>query len=204
MPRWYESVPAVSSHNAPMAEMLSVSREHRSRLMEGMAHAVSRKGYADTTIADIVAEAGVSRRTFYEHFTSKAECLTALYEAASHNALKVLRDAIDPSHGWQTQVESALRAYLGCMASNPVLVRTLFVEILHLGGEGLEARRRVNRELAAFIVQTVRGGVTPQLAMAIVGGINELVLEYIEQDKVARLQDLVDPASRLVHAVTGQ
>jgi AcrR family transcriptional regulator len=67
------------------------------RLLEGMAHAVADKGYADTTIADIVREAGVSRRTFYEHFAGKAECLVALYEAASHNALKVLRDAIDPA-----------------------------------------------------------------------------------------------------------
>ena len=61
-----------------------------------MAQAVAAKGYADTTIADIVREASVSRRTFYEHFSSKAECLVALYEAASHNALKVLREAIDP------------------------------------------------------------------------------------------------------------
>jgi AcrR family transcriptional regulator len=61
-----------------------------------MAHAVAAKGYAETTIADIVREAGVSRRTFYEHFSTKAECLVALYDAASRNALKVLREAIDP------------------------------------------------------------------------------------------------------------
>ena len=85
---------------------------HYSRLLEGMAHAVAAKGYAETTIADIVAEASVSRRTFYEHFGTKAECLIALYEAASHNALKVLREAIDPSHGWEEQVERALGAYL--------------------------------------------------------------------------------------------
>jgi len=182
------------------------NREHRSRLLEGMAHAVSRKGFGDTTVGDVVGEAGVSRRTFYEHFESKAECLVALYEAASHNALKVLRDSIRPGHAWQTQVDAALRAYLGCLASNPVLVRTLFIEILHLGAEGLASRRRVNQEIADFIVRTVNddGGasITPKMAMAIVGGINELVLEYIEQDKVARLEELVEPASRLVHLVT--
>ena len=187
-----------------MAELPVTQREHRARVLEGMAQAVSRKGYAETTIADIVAEASVSRRTFYEHFASKAECLVALYEAASRNALQVLRGAIDPQHGWQAQVENAMRAYLGCMASNPALVRTLFIEILHLGAQGLQARRRVNRELADFIVNTVRGSLSPKLAMAIVGGINELVLDYIEQDKVGRLEELVEPASELIHAVTGQ
>jgi AcrR family transcriptional regulator len=192
-----------------MAEVQVLNREHRARVLEGMAHAVSRKGYADTTIADIVAQAGVSRRTFYEHFESKAECLIALYGAASHNALKVLRDAIDPKQPWPTQVERALRAYLDCLGSNPVLLRTLFIEILHLGAEGLEARRRVNRELADFILHVVNGAgrdssITRDMAMAIVGGINELVLEYIEQDKLTKLGDLVAPASRLVHLVTRQ
>ena len=38
--------------------------DHRTRLLQGLAQSVATKGYADTTIADIVREAGVSRRTF--------------------------------------------------------------------------------------------------------------------------------------------
>lgn len=190
-----------------MNETAEVISEHRHRLLEGMAHAVAAKGYGDTTIADIVREAGVSRRTFYEHFSTKAECLIALYEAASHNALKVLRDAIDPSHEWQTQVEQALAAYLGSMAANPVLLRTLFIEILGLGAEGLQSRRRVNQEIADFMLVAINGSegkeepLSPRMAMAVVGGITELVLQYIEQDRVAHLQELVEPSSRLVRAV---
>jgi AcrR family transcriptional regulator len=183
--------------------------EHRNRLLEGMAHAVAAKGYADSTIADIVREASVSRRTFYEHFSTKAECLIALYEAASYNALKVLRDAIDPRHEWQAQVEHALGAYLGRMAQNPVLMRTLFIEILGLGSEGLAARRRVNQHIADFMLGVVNQGAAPGqpalsagMATALVGGINELILEYIEQDRVAQLPELVAPAAQLVRAVT--
>ena len=192
-----------------MAETEAPIHEHRSRLLEGMAHAVAAKGYADTTIADIVREASVSRRTFYEHFTSKAECLVALYEAASHNALKVLQGAIDPAQPWQAQVEGALTAYLGCMAANPVLMRTLYIEILGLGPQGLAARRRVNQEIADFMLRVVNGaqgkGTPPlsrQMAMAVVGGINELVLEYLEQDKLDRLAELAVPAGALVRAAT--
>ena len=183
--------------------------EHRSRLLEGMAHAVAAKGYAATTIADIVREASVSRRTFYEHFDGKAECLVALYEAASHNALKVLRHALDPSQPWDTQVEQALAAYFGSLASNPVLMRTLYVEILGLGPAGLAARRRVNDEIAGFMLDVVNGGrgrrqpLSPQMAMAVVGGINELVLDCIERDRVPHLPDLVGPSAQLVRAVTG-
>ncbi|WP_227494264.1 TetR/AcrR family transcriptional regulator [Ramlibacter pallidus] len=180
--------------------------QHRSRLLEGMAIAVGRKGYAETTIADIVREASVSRRTFYEHFATKAECLVALYEAASHNALKVLRQAVDPARDWQEQAERAIGAYLSVMAANPVLMRTLFIEILHLGPEGLAARRRVNAEIADYMVAVVNGGrggghVSPQMAMAVVGGIHELVLQAIEDGKAEELPQLTQTAAELVKAV---
>lgn len=183
--------------------------KHRSRLLEGMARAIAEFGYGNTTIADIVREASVSRRTFYQHFSSKPECLTALYGAASHNVLKVLKEGIDPTHEWETQIESALAAYFGAMAANPVLMRTLYIEIMHLGDEGLEARRRVNREIAEFMMRVVNvpGRIKPlstQMAMAVVGGINELILEYIEQDRVVHLRELVGPACELVRAVTGE
>jgi AcrR family transcriptional regulator len=189
----------------------SPDSEHRHRLLEGMAQAVASKGYPDTTIADIVKEASVSRRTFYEQFDAKADCLIALYEAASHNALKVLQGAVDPALDWQAQVEKAMNAYLGCLAQNPVLLRTLFVEILGLGAPGLAARRRVNEEIAQVILKIINSGegsrklkapLSPAMAMAIVGGINELVLEFIEQDRVKDLPQLVQTSSELVRAIT--
>ena len=40
------------------------------------------------------------------------------------------------------------------------------------------------------------------MAMAVVGGIHELILQYIEQDRVAQLLELVEPSSQLLRAVT--
>jgi AcrR family transcriptional regulator len=181
---------------------LSTTQEHRGRLLRGMAQSVAEKGYADTTIADVVREAGVSRRTFYEQFRDKPECFIALYEAASRNALQVLRDAIDPAHDWEQQVERAIRAYLQCMAGNPLLMRTLFIEILGLGAEGLDARRRMNQEIADYMRAVVGARkVTPGLAMAVVGGIHELVLQAIEDGKVDELPRLTATACALVRAV---
>ncbi len=189
----------------------SIGTEHRARLQEGMARAVAAKGYADTTIADIVREAGVSRRTFYENFADKAECLTALYESSSANALAVLRGAINPQSDWQAQVEQALTAYFGALACNPVLLRTLFIEILGLGMPGLAARRRVNQQLVDLMLEVVnnrpgaplrKAPLQPMMAMAVVGGINEMVLQSIEQERAGQLQELVVPAASLLRAAT--
>ena len=176
-----------------------------------MAHAVAAKGYADTTIADIVREASVSRRTFYEHFSTKAECLIALYEAASHNALKVLRDAIDPP----------------ARMADPGGARAVGLPRLHGSKPGADAhavhrdprasapkaspraaastRRSPTSCWAWSMAAKPAASATPLpagMAMAVVGGINELILQYIEQDRVAQLPELVEPASQLVRAVT--
>lgn len=192
-----------------MSETPDAGAEHRHRLLDGMAHAVAARGYAEATIADIVREAAVSRRTFYEHFADKAACFVALYEAASDNALAELRDTIDPALDWEAQVERALVAYFRVLSGNPVLLRTLFIEILGLGAQGLAARRRVNQQLADLMLDVVnhRPGqrrrtspLQPQMAMAVVGGINELVLQAIEQGTAGDLQPLVQPAGALLRA----
>lgn len=182
----------------------------RHRLLDAMAQTVARKGYADTTIADLAAAARVSRRTFYEHFDDKAGCLIALYDAASTQALDVLRAAIDPARDWHVQVEAALAAYFACLSGNPKLLRTLFIEILALGPIGLTARRRVNERLAQFILDVINCADTkparteplsPALAMGIVGAINELVLQAIEDDRADRIAELTPTAARIARSV---
>lgn len=186
--------------------------EHRVRLLQAMAKVATAKGLAATTIADIVREAGVSKRTFYEHFDSKEACFLALYRAASGAALKTLREAVQPDRPWQTQVEQVLGAYLAHLSGGPGLIRTLFVEIHHLGTEGLAVRREVMQELADFMARTVNTSaqpgvgpghtLSPAMALAAVGGINELVLAAVERGETERLTDLAPCASELVRALT--
>lgn len=197
--------------------------DHRRRLLDAMAALVARQGYAATTIADIAAEARMSKRTFYEQFAGKAECLMALYRAASDGALQAMRVAIAPEQPWDVQVEQAVAAYLGALACSPALVRTLIVEILHLGPEGLKVRRQVHEDIARFIVDAARerqgqgqgqgngvddadgvDGHRPWLdlmATAIVGGIDEWLLQAVETDRVAQLAELARPAAHFVRAV---
>lgn len=187
-------------------EILS-RNEHYTRLLGGMAAAVAAKGYAETTVADIVREAAVSRRTFYEHFSTKAECLIALYKAGSARALTVLSEAVDPEQPWRTQVEPSIAAYLGYRSQAPALLGMLFVEILGMGPAGLAARHEVNLQIAHWIqTSTLEEGQPPlsiDLAMTVIGGINELVLQAIQQGRSDDLRPLVAPVTEMVLAVAG-
>jgi len=50
-----------------------VAASQRTRLLEAVGRAVADKGYAAATIDDVVRDAGVSKKTFYEHFSDKLE-----------------------------------------------------------------------------------------------------------------------------------
>src|SRR3954452_23052879 len=66
-------------HSLTRDEVLA---SQRGRMIEAMAETVAAKGYAATTVADVVARAGVSRKTFYEHFRDREDCFLAAYDAA--------------------------------------------------------------------------------------------------------------------------
>lgn len=198
-------MPSVTTPSDP------VQHEHRVRLLQALASAAADKGFAATTIADIVREAGVSKRTFYEHFNSKEACFLALYRAVSASALRTLSEALQPDRPWLSQVETALGAYFAHLSAGPRLLRALFVEVHHLGEAGAAVRREVMQQLADFMLQTVNrpdpDGVpgrtlSPTMAMAAVGGINELVLQAIERHQEADLTALTAAASEIVRALT--
>jgi AcrR family transcriptional regulator len=180
------------------------ARDYRRRLMEGMAMAVAERGYADTTIADIVRHARVSRRTFYEQFAGKEACLLALYAAASERVIRAIGEAVATSADRETQIARATQAYLGRMQAHPAVTRTLILEILSAGPAGLQVRREIIARYADLfrgVVQADGGRLSPELASAAVGGINELILQAVLDDRIDRLADLAAPASQLLRAV---
>lgn len=193
----------MNTREMPTAD--SPTSDHRSRLLEAMAHVAATQGLAATSIAAVVAEAGVSKRTFYEHFAGKDDCFLALYRAASGSALRTLREAVDPTQPWQHQVEHALEAYLAHLSVEPQLVRMLFIEIHHLGAAGAQVRREVMQALADFMLQTIqdRSALTPDRAVAAVGGIHELVLQAIERGEADHLERLTPEASAVVRLLAG-
>lgn len=186
---------------------------HRLRLLEGFAAAVSARGYASTTIADIVKNARVSKRTFYEYFADKEECFLALYDEAIDILIKGIERALRaPAASWQAQLDAGLDAYLTALEQNPPLTRACLLEIQAAGSRALELRLRGHAKFAsllrAFVERTriehpeLRPLSMP-MATAVVGGIDELLLVNVESGAKSRLTELRVTASELMRAVLG-
>src|SRR6476620_11792836 len=73
----------------------------RDRLLDGLAASIGQRGYRETTVADIVRHARTSKRTFYEQFASKEECLIELLRKNNEDLIANIQRAVDPEADWQ-------------------------------------------------------------------------------------------------------
>ena len=162
----------------------------RARILDGMVRAVAAKGYARTTVADVVALAGVSRRTFYEQFDDKEDCFLGAYETGSQIVLDDIAAAVralsEPD--WRTRLRVALDTYVSVLAAEPGFARALMIDTFGAGPKALERHFHV-RELFVDHYRRLRtlaraddpslGPVPDSYLRALVGGIEGLVQDHI-------------------------
>lgn len=193
----------------------AVVASQRGRLLEAAVQVVAEKGYAATTVADIVARAGVSRRTFYEQFPDKETCFLAAYDIGLEYVLGRIRDAIerDPQAGWRARARASVQTFMEVLADEPPFAQALHIEMLGAGPAAL--RRRA--EIFALIAELWRGlhararREDPRLAplpeqafLALAGGLDELIRECLRTRGSTGLPDLAEPALGVVVAFLGR
>jgi AcrR family transcriptional regulator len=182
----------------------------RSRLIVGMALALFEKSYATLSVADVVRLARVSKRTFYEHFSTREACYLATYEALSGTLLDRVEQTALSVPDVQERLQAAVRTYLTSLQEVPALARTFFLEIQLAGPDALTARRQVFKRFAGMLQSIVRRGredgadirlLTEDMALAIVGAINELMMVCLEEERVHALDGLQGTVVELFEAL---
>src|SRR4051794_17675081 len=152
-----------------------VLASQRGRLIEGIVAAVAEKGNAAATVGDVVGRAGVSRKTFYEHFTDKLECFLAAYDAGVEVLLANMQAAWEGPGSFAERQQAAVDAFLRTLVAAPDFARTFLIEALAAGPAALERRAAVHARVAAQMWAAHAGLPEPPsaaFAAAAVGAVN--------------------------------
>jgi AcrR family transcriptional regulator/DNA-binding MarR family transcriptional regulator len=129
----------------------------RRRLLSATAELVYERRTANMTVARICDRARVSRKTFYDLFERREECMLATFEDGVARAREAVVDAVDceangrGAHGWRERVRVGLVALLGFLDREPGIGRLLVVDALAAGEETLLARARVLERAIAIV-----------------------------------------------------
>jgi AcrR family transcriptional regulator len=128
-----------------------VARSQRTRIINGTAEVVMAKGYAEATVKDIVAAAGISRDVFYEHFANKLSAFLAAQQYATQNLLDACGQAYFAGETWPERVWNALGVLIAVIASNPALSHLRIVECYPAGSAAIEATATLARIATIFL-----------------------------------------------------
>jgi AcrR family transcriptional regulator len=175
----------------------AVARHQRARLYGGMAESVYQRGYAATSVAHVIALAGVSRRAFYEQFSNKEDCFLATYDAFVAASRKRVLQAWMTERGWANRLYSACRVFLESVAADPRGANLVLVESIGIGPRGRERRQitatAFERVVATGFSLTPDGITLPPLApRAVVGGVRFVVLRRVREGRHRELAGMTD------------
>jgi AcrR family transcriptional regulator len=178
-------------HNLPREVVI---RSQRERMIDAVIEVVAAKGYAATTVADVIKKAAVSRKTFYEHFADKEECFIAAYDEITRQLVIQVRAAYEEGDTWRERMAAGVRTLLDLLASRPALARFCVIEILAAGPRAIARRDEVLSGFSEFIApgrgDAPEGVRIPEFtAQAVIGAVYSLVYDEIFHGRVRELPE---------------
>jgi AcrR family transcriptional regulator len=177
-----------------------VRQNQRERLLAAMVAVTAEKGYAATSVADLVEVSGVSSRSFYQHFADKEECFLAAMDEIFTVVQDQIAIALQGDGDRRQRVEDTGQKLIEMLALQPAAARLWVVESFCAGER---ARARVNEALEAFtsLLQASLGQIEGQqemptkLTQALLGGVSGVIYRRLADGDVESLRQVAPALS---------
>jgi len=178
--------------------------------MSAFVELAAERGYDAVTIIEIVTRAGTSKRAFYDYFVDKQDCLMQSFDTARSMLVEVIVAEAAPVEDPVERIRAGLRAYLAALADQPAFTRLFLSESLsatdRLTDRWIESLEQVAAVIAEWRSQSreLHPGIpelSPLHALAVISGINDLVVMTLYRDGFDAIADRTDELTELAVAL---
>jgi AcrR family transcriptional regulator len=147
-------------------------------------------------VEDVIVHAGVSRRTFYEHFKNKEEAFLAAYDAVVGQLFEQVAARVEEEESFAARVGAGLGAFLDFLSHEPAFARMCIIEVLAAGPDAVARRNGALRLFAALIEDNAKRLVDEPLppaltAETLVGGVYEVLYSRVLRGEIRELPSLL-------------
>jgi AcrR family transcriptional regulator len=161
-----------------------------------MGEIVGEYGYASTTVSDVIAQAGVSRKAFYQHFANRRECFLAAYDKIVAEGRHEIARAYGSAEGVPERATAAIEKVFERAIQNPGNLRFVLIEARVVGQAGIERRERLMSEYEGLLrdllgLSAGPGTVPNPILRGIVGGLNGVLYAHLQNGRLKRLLPLI-------------
>lgn len=180
-----------------------VSEIQRTRILVAMAEVACERGASNVSVAQVVERAGISRRTFYELFEDKEDCLLATLKETIARASSYVAGGRGLVVSWAERTRSELESLLQFLEEEPAFGRLAVVESFGAGGKAREMRDAVVVSLVVAVdagrARSTAGTYpTRMTAEGVVGGVASVIYGRLVSEASGRLVDLVNPLMSMI------
>jgi AcrR family transcriptional regulator len=178
-----------------------VSEAQRLRIVSVMIDLVREQDAEAVAISEVVSRARVSRRTFYELFEDRSDCLIAAVEGALELAGERARVGYDERGLWIDRVREGLLELLCFLDEEPRLAWLLIVRSAAIGPDAMTLRAKVIRQLAEIVDEgreDMRAQPPGLTAEAVVGGIVGVIHSRLLKPDPGPLVELLNPLMSMI------
>jgi AcrR family transcriptional regulator len=175
--------------------------QQRPRLAVAMIEAIDASGYRETRVADVISRAGVSRKTFYENFDNKQDCLLWTFDVIAAELARRVEHAFRETDGWPERIEAAIGVLFASAIENPGALRLSLLEIATVGPPGIKRRERATLRYERFLRDALslapgEGTIPDHVLKAIVGGFNRVLYRRVPGGDATELLALIPDLTR--------
>jgi AcrR family transcriptional regulator len=179
-------------------EAEAVARHQRGRLQRAMVELVSTQGFEQTTLRELVALAGVSKSTFYEHFESKQDCFLCTFDDIVDEFAARIDSTLRPQGDLRGNLKAGLDMFAALSVELPAMASLVAVESLTLGAAAVPNRERASERFERLISREFERSpsarpVSDLTVRGIVAGIRNCAYQSLREGDEARLPTVVDP-----------
>jgi AcrR family transcriptional regulator len=184
--------------------------QRRERLLAAGLELFGTRGYQATSVRDVSVQAGLNSRYFYESFATREELLERVYRRIVREvAAAVIEATAQESQDLEAQARAGLAASWRVFTEDRRKARVVALEVVGVS-ERLERLRRDSRHAFADII--VRNSLSfvgdvelrldPMLnARALMGAQMDLLVDWINDDLDASVEEIVEHLTRLFTAI---
>lgn len=169
----------------------AVAADQRHRLLACLPVAFAEHGYHGPAVEEMVRRSHVSRRTFYQLFSSKDYALQVGHGEALAAFLGLVRSACVGA--WPDRMRCALATSLDFAAEDPARAQLLLGEPFVCGPHSSAFRDELARRLAPRLRRGRRHAdrvLFPALEQALIGGVSNVLLDRLRSDRIGDLNGL--------------
>ena len=165
----------------------------RERIFAAMVATVSEKGYEATTVADVAELSGVSKSSYYEHFSDKQSGFLATIEALFGPALDYASE--QGLGGEEEQARGVFEAGIELIVAQPAAAKMALVEAYAAGAPAVEILDHTVDEIERLLTQMFervpgREGMPPEIVRALIGGLQKVIHKRLLRGEEAELSKL--------------